>query len=223
MSQTTAIKGHGAGGWVKGSLVPGMQQARSALMPSRASMRGAYRRGGGGIGGMGAALGQYFGGGSTFRRKFPGLAQEAASWGLGNERAIGAGLRYTGRIGAGAAGLGIAMIGTSMATGVSVFDQAQGIGGGYLAYRGMAQWAGRGGMGRQVATGLGMAGAAAGAGWLSTGELMLGGMGHGAVRGAQALGVGAALVGKVPGLARFGGGYARAAGAAAGIGLGLLI
>lgn len=218
--QISGIKGTGSAGFVKGSLVPNMQALRSIFAigaHERSALGRRWKSAPGAISGavgMGKAYMGFAGAGTRgmVERGWRGAGMAAAEVpGAWAARKMGP-----------AMGLGAAMIGASMATGVSVFDQAQGIGGGALAYRGLSKWAQGGGLGRQVAMGLGMAGAAGGAGWLSTGELALGGIGYGAVRGAQSL-IGAAAVAKAPWLSRIGGGRGRAIGAAAGVGLGLLI
>lgn len=232
------ITGQKGGGGVRQMLMGNLSTARTVLMPGKREMAALGRRfrgGGGGLTGMWGAGKAYFGAGvgpgtvGMLQRHWQGggLSALEAKGGLGFRRAAGGGA------------LGAAMLGTSMLTGWSVFDQAQAIAGGGLMGRHLSAWAQRGGVGRQIGLGGAMAGAAFGAQYLSVGEIALGAAGYGAVRGAQA--IARATAGPAPGLSigkfpvrkgpfgpgirtrSFGGGWARAAGAAAGIGLGLLI
>jgi hypothetical protein len=210
-------------------LMGNLSTARTVMMPGKREMAALGRRfhkAGGGLGGAWAAGKAYMGVGIG-----PGtVGMLQRHWQGGGLSALEAKGGVALRRAAGGTALGAAMMGTSMLTGWSVFDQAQAIAAGGLMGRHLSSWAQRGGVGRQIGLGMSIAGAAAGGQYLSAGEIALGMGGYGAVRGVQALlgnkmlpaggGMGArTLLSK----GRIGGAWGRAAGAAAGIGLGLLI
>jgi len=186
----------------------------------------ANRRWGGGWSGAISNVKDYFGGSGNLasrlaRRDWRGPLGGQLKKAFGSYTAYASnmrkGLGLARKVGWGGAALGTG-IGISMATGYSVFDQAQAVGGGYLGMR-----AGRNlGFGR-FGTGAAMAAGAFTGQALGAQEWMLGGLGHSAVRGAQALGVGKWLTGKYGWTSKFGGGRARAIGAGIGVGLGLLL
>jgi len=210
----TGIKG---GQGVYGMLRDNAGIARDIMMPGKKEMASLSRRfksGGGGLTGMWSV------GSGFFNAKAPGtvgmLERHWQSKGMSALEAKG-GRAF--RQVAGGMALGGAMIGTSMLTGYSVFDQAQFIGGAALAGNKLGAWA-KGGktpggrIGRQVGLGAAMVGAGLGTQALSIGEITMGAAGWGATRAAQWYGGGAN---------KYGGGWTRAAVAGAGIGLGLLI
>lgn len=217
----TGMKG---GQGVYGMLRDNISTARTIMMPGRAewgSLGRKYAGGGRGLTGLWAGGRAYMGVGAA-----PGtVGMLERHWRAGGLTALEARGGRAFRQVAGGMALGGAMIGTSMLTGWSVFDQAQAMGGAALMGRKLAPWARGGGPGRQAGLGVAMGAAGFGAQYLSTGELMAGATGWGAMRAAQwyagnkaiAAGGGMGARTLLSG-GRFGGGWGRAAGAAAGIG-----